>query len=242
MTVTAGIRIDLNSDLGESWPRWISGEDGALLDIVTSANICCGAYSGDEELMRVTCAAAVARGVAIGAQVGYRDRENFGRVRTEIDPPKLTREVSDQILLLDEIARSVGGRVTYVKPHGALYNRIVDDEVQACAVVDALLNTALPLMCLPRSVALNIAQAAGVPVIHEGFVDRAYTPEGRLVDRSEPGAVLDDPETVGAQAVRLMPTVASLCVHSDSPGAVGLAKAARTALERAGAELRSATP
>ncbi|MCW2749188.1 MAG: LamB/YcsF family protein [Aeromicrobium sp.] len=234
------MRIDLNADLGESWPRWTSGEDVALLDVVTSANICCGAYAGDEELMRVTCEAAVARGVSIGAQVGYPDRENFGRARLEIASANLTAEVARQIALLDEIAQSVGGRVAYVKPHGALYNRIVDDQVQAGAVVDALHDNQLPLMGLPRSVSLSIAEAAGIPVIHEGFADRAYTPEGRLVARTEPGAVLDDPEAVAAQAVRLMGSVASVCVHSDSPGAVDLAKAVRAALESAGAELRSA--
>jgi UPF0271 protein len=233
------MRIDLNADLGESWPRWQSGEDLALLDVITSANVCCGAYAGDEELMRATCETAVARGVSIGAQVGYPDRENFGRVRVEIDPVELTDEVGRQIRLLDEIARSVGGRVSYVKPHGALYNRIVDDEVQARAVVEAL--AGLPLMGLPRSVSLPIAEAAGITVIHEGFADRAYTPEGRLVARTEPGAVLDDPEAVAAQAVHLMPDVESVCVHSDSPGALDLVRAVRAALEAAGAELRSAT-
>lgn len=238
------MRIDLNADLGESWPRWDSGEDVALLDVVTSANVCCGAYAGDEELMRVTCAAAVASGVAIGAQVGYRDRESFGRAQTEIDAAALTAEVSGQIRLLDDIARSVGGRVTYVKPHGALYNRIVDDEIQARAVLDALLdlNTPLPLMGLPRSVSLTIAEALGLAGIHEGFADRAYTSEGRLVARTEAGAVLDDLETVAAQAVRLLGGVASICVHSDSPGAPELVRAVRAALESAGAELRSAAP
>jgi UPF0271 protein len=234
------VRIDLNADLGESWPRWTSGEDVALLDVVTSANVCCGAYAGDEELMRVTCDAAVARGVSIGAQVGYPDRENFGRAPSEIGSVELTEEVARQIRLLDEIARSVGGRVAYVKPHGALYNRIVDDEVQARAVVDALRD--LPLIGLPRSVSLAIAEQAGIPVIHEGFADRAYTPEGRLVARTEPGAVLDDPDAVAAQAVHLLGSVASVCVHSDSPGALELARAVRAALETAGAELQSAAP
>jgi UPF0271 protein len=236
------MRIDLNADLGESWPRWESGEDLALLDVITSANVCCGAYAGDEQLMRATCEAAVARGVNIGAQVGYPDRDNFGRARVEVGSAELTDEVARQIRLLDEIARSVGGRVSYVKPHGALYNRIVDDEVQARAVVDALLDSPLPLMGLPRSVSLSIAEAAGITVIHEGFADRAYTPEGRLVARTEPGAVLDDPDAVADQAVRLMPDVESVCVHSDSPRALDLVRAVRAALESAGAELRSAVP
>lgn len=237
------MRIDLNADLGESWPRWTSGEDVALLDVVTSANVCCGAYAGDAELMRVTCEAAVARGVAIGAQVGYRDRENFGRVFVDLAPEDLSAEVLGQIQLLDGIARAVGGRVSYVKPHGALYNAIVDDEVQARAVVEAISELAepLPLMGLPRSMSLEIAQARGMVVLREGFADRAYTPQGRLVARTQPGAVLDDPEAVADQARRLLGGVDSLCVHSDSPGALELARAVRGALEAAGATLASAT-
>lgn len=235
------MRIDLNADLGESWDRWRSGEDLALLGVVTSANVCCGAYSGDPELMRATCEAAVAQGVAIGAQVGYRDRDNFGRVFVDLPPADLTRELLGQIQSLDDIARSVGGTVTYVKPHGALYNTIVHHEAQAQAVVDAIarLDSPLPLLGLPGSVSLGLAAAAGIPIVHEGFADRAYTPDGTLVPRSEPGAVLDSPTAVAAQAVDLLGRVASICVHSDSPGAVALASAVRTALEGAGATLAS---
>jgi len=238
------MRIDLNADLGESWPRWESGEDIALLDVVTSANVCCGAYAGDAELMRATCEAAVAKGVAIGAQVGYPDRDNFGRVHLDLPSAELTGEVLSQLLLLDEIARAAGGIVSYVKPHGALYNTIVDDDVQAQAVVDALqsLATPLPLLGLPGSVSLSIAEASGIPIIREGFADRAYTSDGRLVPRSQPGAVLDDPAAVAAQAVKLLDSVSSICVHSDSPGAVDLARAVRSALEAHGAELTSVVP
>lgn len=235
------MRIDLNADLGESWDRWRSGEDLALLGVVTSANVCCGAYSGDPELMRATCEAAVAQGVAIGAQVGYRDRDNFGRAFVDLPPADLTRELLGQIQSLDDIARSVGGTVTYVKPHGALYNTIVHHEAQAQAVVDAIarLDSPLPLLGLPGSVSLGLAAAAGIPIVHEGFADRAYAPDGTLVPRSEPGAVLDSPAAVAAQAVDLLGRVASICVHSDSPGAVALASAVRTALEGAGATLAS---
>jgi UPF0271 protein len=236
------MRIDLNADLGESWPRWESGEDVALLGVVTSANVCCGAYAGDPDLMRATCEAAIAKGVAIGAQVGYPDRDNFGRLYVDMPSQDLTDELLRQILLLDEIAKSAGGTVSYIKPHGALYNTIVDDDVQAQAVVDAVLglSTPLPLLGLPGAASLSIAEAAGIPVLREGFADRAYTPDGRLVPRSEPGAVLDDADAVAAQAVRLMDSVSSVCVHSDSPDAVGLARTVRTALEAAGAELMSA--
>jgi UPF0271 protein len=237
------VRIDLNADLGESWPRWESGEDVALLDVVTSANVCCGAYAGDAELMRVTCEVAVERGVAIGAQVGYPDREGFGRVALDLPARALTEEVVSQVRLLDDIARAAGGAVTYVKPHGALYNTIVHDVRQAQAVVDALLQlpSSLPLLGLPGAVSLEIAAARGVPVLLEGFADRAYTPEGRLVPRSEPGAVLDEPAAVAEQAVRLLGRVESVCVHSDSPGALDLVRAVRAALVDAGAELTSAT-
>lgn len=236
------MRIDLNADLGESWERWTSGEDVLLLDVVTSANVCCGAYAGDAELMRVTCEAAVARGVAIGAQVGYPDRENFGRAFVDIAPDALTFEIARQVRELDRIARASGGAVAYVKPHGALYNTIVDHEQHAQAVVAALLalDAPLPLLGLPGSRALELAAEAGLPIVHEGFADRAYTAEGRLVPRGEPSAVLDDPEAVAAQAVRLIDDVASICVHSDSPGALRLARAVRDALEGAGAEVTSA--
>lgn len=236
------MRVDLNADLGESWERWTSGEDVLLLDVVTSANICCGAYAGDAELMRVTCEAAVARGVAIGAQVGYLDRENFGRVFVDMTPGELTAEVVSQVRTLDRIARASGGAVAYVKPHGALYNTIVDHEDQARAVVAALLDldAPLPLLGLPGSRALALAVEAGLPIVHEGFADRAYTATGRLVPRSEPGAVLDDPVAVAAQTVRLAREVASICVHSDSPGALDLARAVRAALEGADVEVASA--
>ncbi|MBC7633748.1 5-oxoprolinase subunit PxpA [Aeromicrobium sp.] len=235
------MRIDLNADLGESWPRWTSGEDLALLDVVTSANICCGAYAGDEDLMRATCEAAVARGVAIGAQVGYPDRDNFGRLFLDMPSADLTAEIMSQISLLDDVAGSVGGTVTYVKPHGALYNAIVDHDRQAHAVVEALHGLAVTrsLLGLPGSVSLGIADARGIPTALEGFADRAYTPDGRLVPRREPGALLTDVDSVATQAVQLLGNVASVCVHSDSPGAVGLARAVRAALLAAGADVRS---
>lgn len=233
------VRVDLNADLGESWERWRSGGDVRLLEVVTSANVCCGAYAGDAELMRATCEGAVARGVAIGAQVGYRDRERFGRAFVDMAPNALTTEVARQVRLLDGIARSVGGVVTYVKPHGALYNTIVDHEEHGRAVVEALLtlDAPLPLLGLPRSRVLQLAADAGLPVVLEGFADRAYTPQGRLVARGEPGAVLDVPADVAAQAVHLLGDVESICVHSDSPGALDLALAVRSALEQAGAEI-----
>ena len=233
------MRIDLNADLGESTERWDSGEDVALLSVVTSANVCCGAYAGDDELITATCAAAVEHDVAIGAQVGYPDREGFGRVPMDMESDALRDEVAGQIAHLAGLAKGVGGRVTYVKPHGALYNTIVRDEAQAAAVVEAVRRAGLPLVGLPGAASLRLAEAAGVSVILEGFADRGYTDEGTLVPRSEPGALLDDPRDAALQAVRLLHDgVESICVHSDSPGALDIVRAVRVALEHAGGEVR----
>jgi UPF0271 protein len=231
------MRVDLNADLGESWQRWRTGEDVMLLDVITSANICCGAYAGDAELMLHTCEAA------LGAQVGYPDREGFGRVFVDMAPAELTAEVVRQVRALDEAAAHVGGEVTYIKPHGALYNAIVHHEVQAAAVVEAVrdLGRPLPLLGLPGSRVLELATSAGLPVVLEGFADRAYAPDGRLVPRTEPGAVLDDPSQVAAQALRLLGTVESVCVHSDSPGALRLARSVRRAFDHAGVTVASAS-
>lgn len=222
------MRIDLNADVAES------ADDLALLDVVSSANVCCGAYAGGEELMLDACERAVGQGVTIGAQVGYADREGFGR-RPQ-DPPTdvLVDELRRQLDLLAEVADAVGGHVAYVKPHGALYNTVVADERQAAAVVEAVAPYGLPLLGLPGAASLRIAADDGLPVVTEGFADRAYTPDGTLVPRDQPGAVLHDPSDVAAQALRLAGQVASLCVHGDSPGALDLARAVRRALEDAG--------
>ncbi len=226
--------MDLNADLGESWERWRSGEDVALLDVVTSANVCCGAYAGDADLMLATCEAAVERGVAIGAQVGYPDREGFGRVPLNLDDTALIATVRQQIDALAVEADAAGGSVSYVKPHGALYNAIVTDHRQAAAVVEAVVGYGLPLLGLPDSVSLRLAAAEGLPVVREGFADRAYSPDGTLVPRTEPGAVLESPDQAAAQAVSLIGRVESVCVHSDSPGALDTARAVRAALTAAG--------
>lgn len=234
------MRVDLNADLGESPERWETGEDRELLSLVTSANVCCGAYAGDEALMRATCQTAVERGVSIGAQVGYPDRAGFGRVFMDVPHAELTDELARQIGLLQRIAQAAGGQVGYVKPHGALYNRIVDDDVHAAAVVDAIarVGITMPLLGLPGSTSLQLARERGLPVVEEGFADRAYTAAGTLVPRTETGAVLEDPAAVAAQAVSLMGRgIRSICVHSDSPGALGLARAVREALTSSGATL-----
>lgn len=236
------MRVDLNADMGESAERWASGEDRNLLTVVTSANVCCGAYAGDDELIRATCQLAVQHGVAIGAQVGYPDRAGFGRVPLDIGGDELAAEVARQIAHLWAMARSVGGDVAYVKPHGALYHRIASDREQAQAVVDAAAESTLPLLGLPGSASLELAAARDVRAVTEGFADRAYTLNGTLVPRTEQGAVLTDTMAVTGQAVRLLRAdVESICIHSDSPGALDLARAVRRALGVAGAAIEKFT-
>jgi UPF0271 protein len=245
--------VDLNSDLGEGYGRWALGDDAALLEVVTSANVACGFHAGDPATIDRTVRTAVEHGVSIGAQVSYPDLAGFGRREMDVAPADLTADVLYQLGALEAFARAAGSRVRYVKPHGALYNRIARDPVQAAAVVEAVrrYDPALPLLTLPGSAAMDAAREAGIPAVAEGFADRAYTADGRLVSRREPGAVLHDPERVAARAV-VMATehrveavdgnqvevdVRSLCVHGDTPGAVDLARAVRTALEDAGVAL-----
>jgi UPF0271 protein len=241
--------VDLNADVGESFGRWTVGDDEGMLALVTSANVACGFHAGDPLTLRRTCAEAVRRGVAIGAQVGYRDLAGFGRRFVDMAAEDLTADVLYQLGALDGVARAAGGRVGYVKPHGALYNAIVTHEVQARAVVEAVVafnqgyGVALPVLGLPGSAILALTEAAGLRPVREGFADRAYRGDGTLVPRGEPGAVLTDPLAVAEQAVRLAQAgeVDSVCVHGDSPDAVSLATAVRSRLVDAGHELKAFT-
>ncbi len=227
-----GVAIDLNADLGEGFGVWHLGDDAALLQIVTSANVACGFHAGDPSTMRRVCALAAARSVSVGAQVGYRDLAGFGRRRLDIAPAELTADVLYQIGALQACAQSAGTRVRYVKPHGALYNTAMDDPTQAKAVVEAAAQLSLPLLGLPDSALSQAAADAGIPYFIEAFADRRYTAAGRLVDRREPDAVLSTVDEVVAQARALTRTgrVDSLCLHGDTPGAVTLAEAVRAAL------------
>lgn len=221
--------IDLNADLGEEVT-----DDAALLAVVTSANVACGYHAGTPAIMRAVCDEAAARGVAVGAQVSYADRASFGRVARDVPGELLREQVADQVGVLSTIAEAAGTAVRYVKPHGALYHRVIDDGEQATAVLAG--SDGLPVLGMP-GVLLTLARAQGRPVFHEGFPDRGYTPDGRLVPRAEPGALVTDESAIVAQALALATTVDSLCLHGDSPGAVGHASAVRRALEEAGLQL-----
>ena len=245
--------IDLNSDLGEGFGAWQLGDDDALLDVVTSANVACGFHAGDPTVLRRVTERAAERGVAIGAQVGYRDLPGFGRRFIDVDPAELVNDVIYQIAALDGFARIAGTRVSYVKPHGALYNAIVTHGAQAAAVVDAVrrYDPSLPILGLPGSESLRQAESAGLTPVREAFADRAYTPSGELVSRRLDGAVLHDVEEIVARCRRMavegtvtavddtVVSVApqSLCVHGDTPGAVEIARRVKAGLLAAGLTL-----
>jgi 5-oxoprolinase (ATP-hydrolysing) subunit A len=226
-------RIDLNADLGEGVT-----DDAGLLAVVSSANVACGSHAGDVATMTEVCRLAAERGVVVGAQVSYDDRAHFGRVPLDVEPGALRDHVADQVFVLDRIANDFGITVSYLKPHGALYNRVVDDAEQAQAVLDG--SGDLPVLGLPGSLLLDLAAGAGRAVWREGFPDRGYTDDGRLVPRDQAGALVTEPDEVARRAVQMARSgrVDSVCVHGDSPGAVRTARAVRDALAAEGIDVR----
>ncbi len=242
--------MDLNADLGEGFGIWRLGDDEALLAVLTSANVACGFHAGDPATMRRVCTLAAERGVAVGAQVGYRDLAGFGRRRIEYAPDDLRDDVLYQLAALDGFARVAGTRVRYVKPHGALYNTAVTDDDQAGAVVDAVreYDAGLPVLGLPGSALLRLAERYRLRGVAEGFADRGYLPSGALVPRGRHGAMVTDAAFVARRAVQMARDgivvavdgseiscrIESLCVHGDTPGAVELAAGVREALEAEG--------
>jgi 5-oxoprolinase (ATP-hydrolysing) subunit A len=235
------VAVDLNADLGESYGRWTLGDDAAMLSLITSANIACGFHAGDPATLRETCRQAVDAGVVIGAQVSYPDLVGFGRRFLDMTPADLSAAVIYQIGALDGLARSVGGRVRYVKPHGALYHTVTDYDQQVLAVVRAVLSydPDLPVIGLPGSELLRQAAAEGLQAVTEYFVDRNYTSDGRLVDRRRSDALIADPSVAAqrALAAAIEGKADSFCTHGDSPGAVQMATAVRSALLAAGVTL-----
>jgi UPF0271 protein len=242
--------IDLNSDLGESYGAWAMGDDAAMIDIVSSANVACGFHAGDPAGILRTLKVAAGRGVAIGAHVSYPDIVGFGRRDMDIAAADLLADVVYQIGALQGLAATVGAKVSFVKPHGALYNRIAVDPVQGAAVIEAIRSAdpSLALVALANAPIIAQARAAGLRVVSEAYADRAYTKDGRLVSRREPGAVLHDAALIAERMVRLARhgtieaidgsvisiETQSICVHGDSPGAVAIAKEIRRRLEAEG--------
>ena len=249
--------IDINSDLGEGLGLWTMSDDDVLLETVSSANVACGFHAGDPSIMRRVCLAAAERRVSIGAHVSYPDLVGFGRRFIDIDPGELRDAVTYQIGALAAFAAAAGTYVAYVKPHGALYNAIFDHPAQAKAVVDGVACIGeLPILGLPGSLVLQMASDGGLRAVTEAFVDRAYQPDGTLVARSRPGAVLDDVESIVQRTVRLVTAgeiealdgtvirlqAESICVHGDTPGSVQIAQSIRAALEQAGIVVKHFMP
>ena len=253
----SSVTVDLNADLGEGFGVWRLGDDDAMLEVVTSANVACGFHAGDPAGLARVCHAAARRGVRIGAQVSYRDLAGFGRRYVDMEADDLMADVMYQIGALQALAVAGGSAVSYVKPHGALYNTIVHDQDQAAAVAAAVhaVDPGLPVLGLAGSAFFAAADALGLRTVSEAFADRAYRPDGRLVSRREPGAVLDDAEAIAARVASMVGsatvvavdgttipvTAESVCVHGDSPGAVRSATAVRARLVADGVTVKAFT-
>ena len=253
----SSVTIDLNADLGEGFGVWRLGDDDAMLDVVTSANVACGFHAGDPAGLTRTCRSAAQRGVRIGAQVGYRDLAGFGRRFIDVSPEDLAADIVYQIGALQALAHTAGSMVRYVKPHGALYNTIVTDTAQAKAVAEAVhaVDPGLPVLGLSGSAFFAAAERLGLRTVPEAFADRAYRPDGQLVSRREPDAVLHDAEAIAERVLTMVTTgratavdgsdiaiaVESVCVHGDSPGAVRIATTLRERLVAEGIALGAFT-
>ncbi|MCW2513966.1 MAG: hypothetical protein JWR11_3008 [Mycobacterium sp.] len=251
------VTVDLNADLGEGFGVWQLGDDDAMLDVVTSANVACGFHAGDPAGLARVCRAAAERGVRIGAQVSYRDLAGFGRRYIDMTPEDLTADVIYQIGALNALAAASGSSVSYVKPHGALYNAIVTEHGQAAAVAQAVhaVDARLPVLGLAGSAFFAAADELGLRTVPEAFADRAYQPDGQLVPRREPGAVLHDVDAIADRVAAMVGdgtvvaidgttipiAVKSVCVHGDSPDAVQIATAVRDRLQADGVALRGFT-
>ena len=251
--------VDLSADLGEDdaggGGAGQGAREGALLDLVTTVHIACGFHAGDASTMRRTAAAAVAAGVTVGAHPSYPDRDGFGRRAMDISAWRVADDLLYQVAALDGLAQREGGTVRSVKPHGALYHRVAVDAECARAVAEALgaYRPGLRLVVPSGSPILPVLDGTGVVTLQEAFCDRAYRPDGGLVDREEPGAVISDPGRAASQARLLVmgrrvravdgteiPLAAqTLCVHGDTPGALAVAGSVRAALDAAGVRVAS---
>jgi len=248
--------VDLNCDMGESFGVYRLGLDEEVMPLITSANVACGFHAGDPQVMRRTVALAAEHGVAVGAHVSYPDLVGFGRRPMAVDPTELENDIIYQLGALQGFCQATGVRLRHVKPHGALYNTAQQDRRTAEAVARAVaaFDPSLLVFAQSGSVMAEVARAAGLRVVQEVFADRAYTPEGRLVSRRLPGAVIHDPDTVAERALQMVAsgkvtavdgsqvTVAAetICVHGDTPDAVELIRRIRQRLDGAGVKLQPA--
>jgi len=244
------MRIDLNSDLGESFGPWLMGQDAALMDSISSANVACGFHAGDPGAMRATIALAREKGVAIGAHPGFQDLVGFGRRELKATPAEVEDLVLYQVSALAGMASAQGVRLQHVKAHGALYNMACRDRALADAIAKAVaaFDRSLILFGLPNSELLRAGEAAGLSVAAEVFADRAYDPDGSLTSRTKPGSVIHDTPKVVERAIKMVrdkqviavtgSTIAlqadTMCLHGDTPGAAALAREIRRGLESAG--------
>ena len=258
MTPNSATRsVDLNSDLGEGFGAWTMGDDDAILQVVTSANVACGFHAGDPHIMARTFARAKELGVAVGAHPGYPDLAGFGRRDMAFTPAEIEHFVAYQVGAAMGVSTYAGHPITYVKPHGALANLSQVDAAVAGAIVRAIaaVDRKLVLLTFPDGHATRIAKEMGLRTCPEIFADRAYTADGRLVSRKLPGAVLHDVQQVAERVVRMVQAgavetvdgallpmeIGSICVHGDSPGAIAMAAAVRRGLEDTGIAVRPFT-
>ena len=245
--------IDLNADLGEGYGPWTMGDDAAMFDVVTSANIACGGHASDPETMYRTLMLARERGIVVGAHPSYPDKEGFGRRRLPYPPAEIERFVAAQVGALIAIGALAGVRVAYVKPHGALANVASEDRAVAAAIVRSVraVDRGLSILVISGTMLETVAREAGARVFSEIFADRGYTPGGNLVPRSEPGALIHDAgeataRLIGFLETGLMPTVGgdpvalaadSICIHGDNADAVAMARHVRDAFTARGLEI-----
>ena len=224
--------IDLNCDLGELDD---AAHEAALMESITSANIACGGHAGDEQTMERTARLAIARGVRIGAHPSYPDRGNFGRLEMKLPAADIEATVRDQIMRLEAVVTKLGAGIAHVKPHGALYNVAARNEEVARAIGNAVLrwHPQAVIFGLAGSKSLDVWRGMGLAAAAEGFADRRYEPDGSLRSRQFPNALITDPAEAAAQALRFAREgiAETICVHGDTPGAVNILKACRSALE-----------
>ena len=249
------MRVDINSDMGESFGAYTIGHDDGLMNAITSANVAAGFHAGDPSVLRATVRLAKARGVAVGAHPGFPDLVGFGRRELNVTPVEAEDLVLYQVAAVAGVAASEGVKLQHVKPHGALFNMAVKDVGLADAIARgvAAFDRSLILFGLPGSEILNAGRRAGLRVAAEVFADRAYEPDGTLASRRKPGSVIHDPDAVVARAVRMVkeknvvaidgsvvPLQAdTICVHGDTRGSDELAARIRAGFEAAGVTVKA---